>query len=163
MKLTFRNLTLLFKNYMDPAKIDEKVMEREFTENEIGEAFGIALKALRTHKGYSIDKLAKPVEASSSSSGRYRDPYETIATVCRTAGQILALLDPFFSEIEIDEAAGTLTLGYASVIENVVWPILDIFVAEENSGWIDNNLNNLLAAIFGRKTVRSSPPIPRTA
>ena len=99
-----------------------------------------------------IDKLAKPVEASSSSSGRYRDPYETIATVCRTAGQILALLDPFFSEIEIDEAAGTLTLGYASVIENVVWPILDIFVAEENSGWIDNNLNNLLAAIFGSVT-----------
>ena len=100
-----------------------------------------------------IDKLAKPVQASSSSNGRYSDPYyESIATVCRTVGQILALLDPFFSEIEIDEATGTLTLGYASVIENVVWPILDIFVAEENSGWIDDNLNNLLATIFGSVT-----------
>ena len=97
-----------------------------------------------------VDKLTRPVEASSSSNGRYSDPYyESIATVCRTVGQILALLDPFFSEIKIDEATGTLTLGYASIITNVVWPILDIFVAEENSGWIDNNLNNLLAAIFG--------------
>ena len=97
-----------------------------------------------------IDKLTPRAEASSSSNGRYSDPYyESIATVCRTVGQILALLDPFFSEIEIDEATGSLTLGYASVITNVVWPILDIFVAEADSGWIDANLNNLLAAIFG--------------
>ena len=97
-----------------------------------------------------IDKLTPRAEASSSSNGRYSDPYyESIATVCRTVGQILALLDPFFSEIEIDEATGTLTLGYASVIKNVVWPILDIFVTEANSGWIDANLNKLLAAIFG--------------
>ena len=73
MKLTFRNLTLLFKNYMDPAKIDEKVMEREFTENEIGEAFGIALKALRTHKGYSIDKLAKLIDMQNSTLNRYEN------------------------------------------------------------------------------------------
>ena len=106
-----------------------------------------------------VDKLTRPVEASSSSNGRYSDPYyESIATVCRTVGQILALLDPLFSEIEIDEATGTLTLGYASVIENVVWPILDIFVAEENSGWIDNNLNNLLAAIFGSVTEGVADP-----
>lgn len=73
MKLTFQNLTLLFKNYMDPAKIDEKIMEREFTENEIGEAFGIALKALRTHKGYSIDKLAKLVDMQNSTLNRYEN------------------------------------------------------------------------------------------
>ena len=106
-----------------------------------------------------VDKLTRPVEASSSSNGRYSDPYyESIATVCRTVGQILALLDPFFSEIEIDEATGTLTLGYASVIENVVWPILDIFVAEADSGWIDANLNNLLAAIFGSVTEGVADP-----
>ena len=73
MKLTFRDLTLLFKNYMDPAKIDEKIMEREFTENEIGEAFGIALKALRTHKGYSIDKLAKLIDMQNSTLNRYEN------------------------------------------------------------------------------------------
>ena len=106
-----------------------------------------------------VDKLTRPVQASSSSNGRYSDPYyESIATVCRTVGQILALLDPFFSEIEIDEATGTLTLGYASVIENVVWPILDIFVAEADSGWIDANLNNLLAAIFGSVTEGVADP-----
>ena len=93
-----------------------------------------------------IDKLTPRAEASSSSNGRYSDQYyESIATVCRTVGQILALLDPFFSEIEIDEAAGTLTLGYASVIENVVWPILEIFMDT-------TNLNNLLAALFGSVT-----------
>ena len=73
MKLTFRSMMLLFKNYMDPAKIDEKVMEREFTENEIGEAFGIALKALRTHKGYSIDKLAKLIDMQNSTLNRYEN------------------------------------------------------------------------------------------
>ena len=105
-----------------------------------------------------IDKLAQPVEASSSSSGRYRDPYETIATVCRTAGQILALLDPFFSEIEIDEATGSLTLGYASVIENVVWPILEIFSVAGNDSWVDANLNILFAAIFGSVTEGVADP-----
>ena len=95
-----------------------------------------------------IDKLAKPVPAGTSAEG---DPLALIQ-------EILALLDPFFSEIEIDEATGTLTLGYASVIENVVWPILDIFVAEENSGWIDANLNNLLAAIFGSVTEGVADP-----
>ena len=65
MKLTFRSMMLLFKNYMDPAKIDEKVMEREFTENEIGEAFGIALKALRTHKGYLVNlKYIRRIDGS---------------------------------------------------------------------------------------------------
>ncbi len=106
-----------------------------------------------------IDKLTRPVQASSSSNGRYSDPYyESIATACRTAGQILALLDPFFSEIEIDETTGSLTLGYASIITNVVWPILDIFVAEADSGWIDNNLNNLLATIFGSVTEGVADP-----
>ena len=100
-----------------------------------------------------IDKLTRPVEASSSSNGRYSDQYyESIATACRTAGQILALLDLFFSEIEIDEAAGTLTLGYASVIENVVWPILEIFSVAGNDSWVDANLNILFAALFGSVT-----------
>ena len=100
-----------------------------------------------------VDKLTRPVEASSSSSGRYSDPYyESIATVCRTVGQILALLDPLFSEIEIDEAAGSLTLGYASVITNVVWPILEIFSVAGNDSWVDANLNILFAALFGSVT-----------
>ena len=100
-----------------------------------------------------IDKLTRPVQASSSSNGRYSDPYyESIATVCHTAGQILALLDPFFSEIKIDEAAGSLTLGYASVIENVVWPILEIFSVAGNDSWVDANLNILFAALFGSVT-----------
>ena len=100
-----------------------------------------------------IDKLARPVQASSSSNGRYSDPYyESIATACRTAGQILALLDPFFSEIEIDETTGSLTLGYASVIENVVWPILEIFSVAGNDSWVDANLNILFAALFGSVT-----------
>ena len=106
-----------------------------------------------------VDKLTRPVEASSSSNGRYSDPYyESIATVCRTVGQILALLDPFFSEIEIDEAAGTLTLGYASVIENVVWPILEIFSVAGNDSWVDENLNILFAALFGSVTEGVADP-----
>ena len=96
-----------------------------------------------------IGKLAKPVQAGPSAEG---DPLETIQKVFGYVGNILPLLDPLFAEIDIDEAAGSLTLGYASVIENVVWPILDIFVEEGKTEWIDNNLNNLLAAIFGSVT-----------
>ena len=96
-----------------------------------------------------INKLAKPVQAGASAEG---DPLETIQKVFGYVGNIFPLLDPLFAEIDIDETAGSLTLGYASVIKNVVWPILDIFVPEANSGWIDANLNNLLAAIFGSVT-----------
>ena len=96
-----------------------------------------------------IDKLAEPVPAGTSAEG---DPLALIQQIFGYVGDILPLLDPLFAEIKIDETAGSLTLGYASVIEKVVWPILNIFVAEENSGWIDANLNNLLAAIFGSVT-----------
>ena len=96
-----------------------------------------------------IDKLTRPVQAGTSAGN---DPLALIQEIFGYVGNILPLLDLFFSEIEIDEAAGTLTLGYASVIENVVWPILKIFVAEENRGWINANLDNLLATIFGSVT-----------
>lgn len=96
-----------------------------------------------------IDKLAKPVQAGTSAEG---NATETIQKVFGYVGDIFPLIDDLLAEIKIDEAKGSLTLGYASVIENVVWPILEIFVAEENSGWIDNNLDNLLAAIFGSVT-----------
>ena len=95
-----------------------------------------------------IGKLAKPVQAANSAEGDATT--ETIQKVFGYVGDIFPLLDPLFAEIKIDEAAGSLTLGYASVIENVVWPILKIFV--EKTDWIDNNLNNLLAAIFGSVT-----------
>ena len=93
-----------------------------------------------------IDKLAKPVQAAASAEG---DPLALIEEIFGYVGKIFPLIDDLLAEIKIDEATGSLTLGYASVIDNVVWPILDIFVAEADSGWIDNNLNNMLAAIFG--------------
>ena len=97
-----------------------------------------------------IDKLAKPVQAANSAEGDATT--ETIQKVFGYVGKIFPLLDPLFAEIKIDEAAGSLTLGYASVIKKVVWPILNIFVEEGKTDWIDNNLNNLLAAIFGSVT-----------
>ena len=96
-----------------------------------------------------IGKLMQPVQAGTSAEG---NATETIQKVFEYVGNIFPLLDDLLAEIKTDEAAGSLTLGYASVIENVVWSILDIFVPEENSGWIDANLNNLLAAIFGSVT-----------
>ena len=95
-----------------------------------------------------IDKLTVPVAVASAENG----PRVLIQDIFGYVGNILPLIDDLLAEIEIDKAAGTLTLGYASVITNVVWPILNIFVAEENSGWIDANLNNLLATIFGSVT-----------
>ena len=103
-----------------------------------------------------IDKLAQPVPAGTSAEGDTATAL--IQDIFRYVGNIFPLLDPLFAEIEIDETAGSLTLGYASVIENVVWPILDIFVAEADSGWIDANLNKLLATIFGSETAGEDDP-----
>ena len=97
-----------------------------------------------------IDKLAKPVQAGTSAEGDTATAL--IQQIFGYVGDIFPLIDDLLAEIKTDEATGSLTLGYAYVIENVVWPILDIFVTEANSGWIDNNLNNLLAAIFGSVT-----------
>ena len=101
-----------------------------------------------------IDKLTRPVAVASAEN----DIPAPIQMVFGYVGNILPLIDLLLAEIEIDETAGSLTLGYASVITNVVWPILDIFVAEENSGWIDDNLNNLLATIFGSVTEGVADP-----
>ena len=97
-----------------------------------------------------IDKLAKPVQAGASAEGDTATAL--IQDIFGYVGKIFPLIDDLLAEIKIDEETGTLTLGYASVIENVVWPILKIFVTEGNSGWINGNLNNLLAAIFGSVT-----------
>ena len=97
-----------------------------------------------------IDKLAKPVQAGASAEGDTATAL--IQDIFGYVGKIFPLIDDLLAEIKIDEAAGSLTLGYASVIENVVWPILNSFVAEANRGWIDANLNNLLATIFGSVT-----------
>lgn len=97
-----------------------------------------------------IDKLVKPVAAAPSAEGDTATA--SIQEIFGYVGKIFPLLDTLLAEIKIDEATGSLTLGYASVIDNVVWPILKIFVAEENSGWVNANLDNLLAAIFGSET-----------
>ena len=96
-----------------------------------------------------IDKLAQPVAGTSAEGDTAT---ALIQDIFGYVGKIFPLIDDLLAEIKIDEATGSLTLGYASVINSVVWPILDIFVAEANSGWIDANLNNLLAAIFGSVT-----------
>ncbi len=104
-----------------------------------------------------INKLAKPVPAGASAEGDTATAL--IQDIFGYVGKIFPLIDDLLAEIKIDEAAGSLTLGYASVIENVVWPILKIFVTEGNSGWINGNLNNLLAAIFGSVTEGSDGTI----
>ena len=103
-----------------------------------------------------IDKLAKPVQAANSAEGDATT--ETIQKVFGYVGDIFPLLDTLLAEIKTDEATGSLTLGYASVIDKVVWPILKIFVAEENRGWINDNLDNLLATIFGSVTEGVADP-----
>ena len=95
-----------------------------------------------------IGKLAKPVAGTSAEDG----PLALIQEIFGYVGDIFPLLDTLLAEIKTDEATGSLTLGYASVIENVVWPILETFVAEANRGWVNANLNNLLATIFGSVT-----------
>ena len=103
-----------------------------------------------------INKLAKPVQAGASAEGDTATA--SIQEIFGYVGKIFPLIDDLLAEIKTDETAGSLTLGYASVIQNVVWPILETFVAEANRGWINDNLNNLLAAIFGSETEGGEAP-----
>ena len=101
-----------------------------------------------------IDKLTRPVAVASAEN----DIPAPIQMIFGYVGNILPLIDPLLAEIEIDEATGTLTLGYASVIENVVWPILEIFSVAGNDSWVDANLNILFAALFGSVTEGVADP-----
>ena len=103
-----------------------------------------------------IGKLMQPAQAGTSAEGDTATA--SIQEIFGYVGKIFPLIDDLLAEIKTDETAGSLTLGYASVIQNVVWPILETFVAEANRGWINDNLNNLLAAIFGSETEGGEAP-----
>ena len=71
-----------------------------------------------------------------------------ISDVFNYIGKIEPLLQPFFNAFDVNEDNMSLTMKYADLID-VAWKAIDAFVAESDRDWVDNNLDNLLAAIFG--------------
>lgn len=89
-----------------------------------------------THPGY-------PEKATTSA-----DIAAIISDVFNYIGKIEPLLQPFFNAFDVDEDNMSLTMKYADLID-VAWKAIDAFVADSDRGWVDDNLDNLLAAIFG--------------
>lgn len=71
-----------------------------------------------------------------------------ISDVFNYIGKIEPLLQPFFNAFDVNEDNMSLTMKYADLID-VAWKAIDAFVADSDRGWVDANLDNLLAAIFG--------------
>lgn len=71
-----------------------------------------------------------------------------ISDVFNYIGKIEPLLQPFFNAFDVNEDNMSLTMKYADLID-VAWKAIDAFVADSDRDWVDNNLDNLLAAIFG--------------
>lgn len=71
-----------------------------------------------------------------------------ISDVFNYIGKIEPLLQPFFNAFDVNEDNMSLTMKYADLID-VAWKAIDAFVADSDRGWVDNNLDNLLTAIFG--------------
>lgn len=71
-----------------------------------------------------------------------------ISDVFNYIGKIGPLLQPFFNAFDVNEDNMSLTMKYADLID-VAWKAIDAFVADSDRDWVDNNLDNLLAAIFG--------------
>ena len=71
-----------------------------------------------------------------------------ISDVFNYIGKIEPLLQPFFNAFDVNEDNMSLTMKYADLID-VAWKAIDAFVADSDRGWVDDNLDNLLAAIFG--------------
>lgn len=89
-----------------------------------------------THPGF-------PEKATTSA-----DIAAIISDVFNYIGKIEPLLQPFFNAFDVNEDNMSLTMKYADLID-VAWKAIDAFVADSDRDWVDNNLDNLLAAIFG--------------
>lgn len=89
MKLKLKKTIL--ETGLDKAKFD-----LDFTELEIGKAFGKSLKALRKKKGFTLDELSKAVDIPNPTINRYENGIN-IPTIT----QALKLAD--FFEVTIEE------------------------------------------------------------
>ena len=109
MKISYKNILLFFKNYVDLSKVNQDIINREYTEEEIGEAFGYTVKVLRTHKGLSLQKLAQEVDMQNPTINRYENGLRIPSIT-----QAIKLADYFNLPIEL-----MILFGLAGLEENL--------------------------------------------
>lgn len=105
MKIKFKNVLVGANEHL---KLPKEVAEKEFTENEIGAAFGCTLKKLREYKGLSLNALSKAVDIPNPTINRYENGINI-----PTIAQAIKLADYFDLSIEIFVA-----MGLAVIYEN---------------------------------------------
>lgn len=106
MKVKFKNVLVGANNFLT---VPKEVAEREFTENEIGEAFGYTIKELRKHKKLSLAALGKEVDLPAQTINRYENGIN-IPTIT----QAVKIADYFDLSIEL-----FIAMGLAAIYENM--------------------------------------------
>lgn len=105
MKIRFKNILGSMGNQLHQKK---DIIEREFTENEISEAFGYTIKKLREYKKLSLNALSKEVDIPNPTINRYENGIN-IPTIT----QAVKLADYFDLSIEL-----CIIMGLAAIHEN---------------------------------------------
>ena len=70
MELKFRDIMTI---YSDMFPISPTLLDQVFTEEEIGKAFGVTLRALRECKGYSLNALSREIDIPNPTINRYEN------------------------------------------------------------------------------------------
>lgn len=106
MKITFRSLipgiNSLFSN-------KQSVLDREFTEQEIGAAFGHTLKKLREYKALTLTALSKAIDIPNPTINRYENGVN-IPTIT----QAIKITDYFELSVEL-----FVIMGLCGIYENM--------------------------------------------
>lgn len=105
MKVKFKSILTIFNNVFP---ISNELLEREFEENELGCAFGCALKALRGHKNLTLKQLSTEIDIPFQTINRYENGVN-IPTIT----QAVKIVDFFNLPLEM-----FLILGLAGTYEN---------------------------------------------
>lgn len=70
MNIKFRDFLTI---YVDLFPISPELLNREFTETEIANAFGVTLRALREHKNFSLNGLSAEIDIPNPTINRYEN------------------------------------------------------------------------------------------
>jgi transcriptional regulator with XRE-family HTH domain len=115
-------MKLNFKNIVPGIPDTTKVLDREFTEEEIAKAFGDSLKKLRNYKKLSLNALSKLVDIPNPTINRYESGYHLPLI---TQGMKLA---GFFDlSIECLVFFGLLAINEGEFVEGVDVDIIEVY------------------------------------
>ena len=105
-RVQYKDLLGMFGYFMKDVPID--IMEKDFSDEEIGKAFGVSIKAFRTGKKISLRKMEEDIAIPAQTINRYENNkiIPTISQAFKISAYFQVPLDMF------------VLLGLANIFEN---------------------------------------------